>query len=151
MGPGVPVFADLGEHCELDEAGKTHEDPPGRRVASRGGRNRGHGDRLLAEGPGGRPRRAEFPATTTSPPRLINMPDGFSNVSAKCDGPNMVYVVYHSDSAYGSVAIAPNDPRCRDGRLTHRGPVGLRVRHTPWLEEPRIRGHRVCLARDLRS
>ncbi|MBL7492108.1 hypothetical protein I6A60_28305 [Frankia sp. AgB1.9] len=47
------------------------------------------------------------------PARLINMPDGFSNVSAKCDGPNMVYVVYHSDSAYGSVAIAPNDPRCQ--------------------------------------
>ncbi|OHV32957.1 MULTISPECIES: hypothetical protein [Pseudofrankia] len=46
------------------------------------------------------------------PARVINMPDGFSNVSAKCDGPNMVYVVYHSDAAYGSVAIAPNDPRC---------------------------------------
>jgi len=46
------------------------------------------------------------------PARVINMPDGFSNVSAKCDGPNMVYVVYHGNSPYGSIAIAANDPRC---------------------------------------
>jgi hypothetical protein len=52
------------------------------------------------------------------PARLINMPDGFSNVSAKCDGPNMVYVVFHSDSAYGSVAVVPNDPRCRQAGTT---------------------------------
>jgi hypothetical protein len=47
------------------------------------------------------------------PARILNMPDGFSNVSAKCDGPNMVYVVFHSDSPYGSVDVVPNDPRCR--------------------------------------
>jgi len=46
------------------------------------------------------------------PARIINMPDGFNNVSAKCDGPNMVYVVYHSDASYGSVDVVPNDPRC---------------------------------------
>jgi hypothetical protein len=40
------------------------------------------------------------------------MPDGFSNVAHKCDGPDMVYVIFHNDGAYGSVAIAPNDPRC---------------------------------------
>jgi hypothetical protein len=51
-------------------------------------------------------------ATNTSPADVITMPDGFSNVAAKCDGPNRVYVVFHSDSAYGSVAVAPNDPRC---------------------------------------
>jgi hypothetical protein len=42
----------------------------------------------------------------------MSFPDGFSNVAHKCDGPNMVYVIFHNDSAYGSVAVAPNDPRC---------------------------------------
>jgi hypothetical protein len=27
-------------------------------------------------------------------------------------GANRVYVVFHGDSAYGTVAVAPNDPRC---------------------------------------
>jgi hypothetical protein len=43
---------------------------------------------------------------------VILMPDGFSNVSSKCDGPNRVYVVFHSNAAYGAVSVAPNDPRC---------------------------------------
>ena len=47
------------------------------------------------------------------PADIVTMPDGFSNVSAKCDGPNRVYVVFKSNSAYGSVAVAPNDARCR--------------------------------------
>jgi nitrous oxide reductase accessory protein NosL len=51
-------------------------------------------------------------ATNTSPADLITMPDGFSNVAAKCDGPNRVYVVFHGDSA----AVAPNDPRCGGSR-----------------------------------
>lgn len=42
---------------------------------------------------------------------VILMPDGFSNVSSKCDGPNRVYTVYHNDQ-YGAVAVVPNDPRC---------------------------------------
>lgn len=50
------------------------------------------------------------------PADIINMPDGFSNVAHKCDGPNMVYVIYHGASgnvsAYGSVAVVANDPRC---------------------------------------
>ncbi len=29
-----------------------------------------------------------------SPADLVNMPDGFSNVAAKCDGPNRVFVAY---------------------------------------------------------
>lgn len=48
----------------------------------------------------------------TGAAQVITMPDGFSNVASKCDGPNRVYVVFHSDSAYGSVAVVPNDPRC---------------------------------------
>ena len=52
-------------------------------------------------------------SVNNGPGDIITMPDGFSNVSAKCDGPNRVYVVFHSNSAYGAVAVAPNDPRCR--------------------------------------
>lgn len=49
---------------------------------------------------------------------LINMPDGYSNVAHKCDGPNMVYVIYHGNTAegpkaYGSLAVVANDPRCK--------------------------------------
>lgn len=46
------------------------------------------------------------------PAQIITMPDGFNNVASKCDGPNRVYVVFHSDSAYGSVSVVANDPRC---------------------------------------
>lgn len=48
---------------------------------------------------------------------IVNMPDGYSNVAAKCEGPNMVYVIYHGNSSegarpYGALAVVPNDPRC---------------------------------------
>ncbi len=53
----------------------------------------------------------------TGPADLINMPDGYSNVAHKCDGPNMVYVIYHGSfaegsRAYGSLSVVANDPRC---------------------------------------
>lgn len=48
----------------------------------------------------------------TAPADIIAQPDGFSNVAAKCDGPNRVYSAYHGDGAYGSVAVVANDPRC---------------------------------------
>ncbi|MFJ5952604.1 hypothetical protein [Streptomyces noursei] len=47
-----------------------------------------------------------------APMDLIRMADGFSNLGSKCDGPNRVYVVYHGDNNYGSLAVVPNDPRC---------------------------------------
>ena len=50
--------------------------------------------------------------TNSGPADTITMPDGFSNVAAKCDGPNRVYVVFHGDSPYGDIAVVPNDPRC---------------------------------------
>jgi hypothetical protein len=50
--------------------------------------------------------------TNNAPADVLTFPDGFANVSAKCDGPNRVYVIFHSDAAYGSVAVVPNDPRC---------------------------------------
>lgn len=48
-----------------------------------------------------------------APADLIRMPDGFSNAASKCDGPNRVYVLYHGDQPYGSIAVVANDPRCK--------------------------------------
>ena len=47
-----------------------------------------------------------------APATVGNMPDGFSNWARKCDGPDMVYVLLHSDSAYGGISVVANDPRC---------------------------------------
>jgi hypothetical protein len=47
-----------------------------------------------------------------APMDVIRMSDGFSNVGAKCDGPNRVYVAYHGDQKYASLAVVANDPRC---------------------------------------
>lgn len=43
---------------------------------------------------------------------VISFPDGFSSVSTKCDHGNRVYVIFHGDSPYGSVAVVANDPTC---------------------------------------
>ncbi|NUU20908.1 MAG: hypothetical protein HOV68_05240 [Streptomycetaceae bacterium] len=48
-----------------------------------------------------------------SPMDVIRMADGFSNIGAKCDGPNRVYVIYHGDKAYGDLAVVAGDPRCQ--------------------------------------
>jgi hypothetical protein len=56
------------------------------------------------------PRGADL---NNEPADILTMPDGFSNVAHKCDGPNMVYVIFHENRPYGSVAVAPNDPRCK--------------------------------------
>lgn len=50
--------------------------------------------------------------TNNDPADTITMPDGFSNAATKCDHGNRVYVLYHNDSAYGSIAVVPNDPSC---------------------------------------
>jgi hypothetical protein len=55
-------------------------------------------------------------ATNTTPADIITNPDGFSNVAAKCDGPNRVYVAFHGNSAYGAVAVVKDDPRCSGQR-----------------------------------
>lgn len=52
-------------------------------------------------------------ATNSGPADTITMPDGFSNVAAKCDGTNRVYVVFHGDNPYGDIAVVANDPRCK--------------------------------------
>jgi hypothetical protein len=46
------------------------------------------------------------------PADLIRMPDGFSNAATKCDHGNRVYVIYHGDTGYGSIAVVANDPTC---------------------------------------
>jgi PBP1b-binding outer membrane lipoprotein LpoB len=55
---------------------------------------------------------AERGNTNNDPADTITMPDGFSNVANKCDGPNMVYVIFKSDAAYGSIDVVKDDPRC---------------------------------------
>lgn len=42
----------------------------------------------------------------------ITFPDGFSNAATKCDHGNRVYVLFHEDSAYGSIAVVPADASC---------------------------------------
>jgi hypothetical protein len=51
--------------------------------------------------------------TNSGPADVLTFPDGFNNVATKCDHGNRVYVIYHSDGAYGGVAVAPNDPSCK--------------------------------------
>jgi hypothetical protein len=57
---------------------------------------------------------AERGSTNDGPADTITFPDGFSNAATKCDHGNRVYVIYHSDSAYGSVAVVPQDPSCQE-------------------------------------
>lgn len=46
------------------------------------------------------------------PAEVGSMPDGFNNFAEKCDDHgNRVFVIFHSDDAYGSV-FAMKDPTC---------------------------------------
>jgi hypothetical protein len=56
---------------------------------------------------------AERGTTNDKPADTITFPDGFSNAATKCDHGNRVYVVFHGDSTYGSLAVVPNDPTCK--------------------------------------
>ncbi|MGW1498979.1 hypothetical protein ACWCQW_10475 [Streptomyces mirabilis] len=47
-----------------------------------------------------------------APADLIRMPDGFSNAATKCDHGNRIYIAYHGDSAYASIAVVSGDPTC---------------------------------------
>ena len=50
--------------------------------------------------------------TNDDPADVIEMPDGFNNLATKCDHGNRIYVTFHGDSAYGSIAVVPDDPDC---------------------------------------
>ena len=43
----------------------------------------------------------------------ITMPDGFSNLTTKCDHGNRIYVAFHGDNAYAAIAVVPQDPTCK--------------------------------------
>jgi len=47
------------------------------------------------------------------PADTMTFPDGFSNVAAKCDGPNRVYVAFKGDNNRAALAVVANDPRCK--------------------------------------
>lgn len=51
-------------------------------------------------------------ARDNTPADVFNMPDGFSNFAAKCEGPNRVYVAFKGDANRAAIAVVPNDPRC---------------------------------------
>ena len=52
-------------------------------------------------------------ATNGSGAETGTMPDGFSNYATKCDRRGIrVYVLYHQDSAYGSISTIA-DPSCK--------------------------------------
>lgn len=42
-----------------------------------------------------------------TPAEVIEMPDGFSNLSTKCVGGIRYTVIYHGDNKYGSVSVVP--------------------------------------------
>jgi len=46
----------------------------------------------------------------------VSMPDGFSNVSTKCDHGNRIYVAYHGDNTYAAIAVVAGDPTCGTGQ-----------------------------------
>jgi hypothetical protein len=50
--------------------------------------------------------------TNDDPADTITMPDGFNNTATKCDHGNRIYVTYHGDNPYGSIAVVPQDPTC---------------------------------------
>lgn len=54
-------------------------------------------------------------STNNDPADVGTSPDGFSNWATKCDHGNRVYVIFKGDSAYGAVAVVPQDPTCPAG------------------------------------
>lgn len=56
---------------------------------------------------------AKRDGANTGPAETGTMPDGFSNYATKCDHGNRVYVLYHADSSYGSIAVVPGDSSCK--------------------------------------
>lgn len=47
-----------------------------------------------------------------TPAKVIEMPDGFSNISTKCVGGVRYTVTYHGDRAYGAVSVTGGDNGC---------------------------------------
>jgi hypothetical protein len=47
---------------------------------------------------------------------IISMPDGFSNVAAKCVGTDLLYAAINDNGR--AIAVSPGHPWCADGILT---------------------------------
>jgi hypothetical protein len=47
---------------------------------------------------------------------IITMPNGFSNVAAKCVGTDLLYAAINSNGR--AIAVSPSHPWCADGILT---------------------------------
>lgn len=48
-----------------------------------------------------------------TPAEIIAMPDGFSNVSTKCDRHgNRIYTAFHGTNAAAAIFVVPADPSC---------------------------------------
>lgn len=58
---------------------------------------------------------ADRNASNTSSADTGTMPDGFSNYATKCDHGNRVYVLFHGNETYGSIAVVPQDASCKAG------------------------------------
>lgn len=54
-------------------------------------------------------------ASNFSPADTVSISDRFSNYTTKCDNGNRVYVLFHSNGNYGSIAVVPSDPSCKVG------------------------------------
>jgi len=52
-------------------------------------------------------------ARNDTPADIIEMPDGFSNVSTKCDHGNRIYVAFKGDANRAAIAVVPNAPECQ--------------------------------------
>lgn len=51
-------------------------------------------------------------ATNDSAADILNFPDGFSNVAAKCDGTARIYVAFKADANRAAITAVPNHPKC---------------------------------------
>lgn len=50
--------------------------------------------------------------TNDAPADTVTFPDGFSNVATKCDHGNRLYIAFHGDGSYASIAVVAKDTTC---------------------------------------
>lgn len=47
-----------------------------------------------------------------TPADVVTLPDGFSNLATKCDHGNRIYVAFHGNRGYASLAVVAHDASC---------------------------------------
>jgi hypothetical protein len=55
---------------------------------------------------------ADVSSRNTAPADVINFPDGFPNVSTKCDNGNRIYVTRGNPDGGRDIAVVADDPSC---------------------------------------